>query len=148
MKIAIGCDHGGFPLKETVIEVVKAAGHDVLDFGTDSPEAVDFPDIAQKACEAVQQRRAERAILMCGSGVGMSMAANKMRGIYASVCHDTYAAHQGVEHDGMNALCMGGRIIGTELAREIVQAFLAAEVGGNERHARRRAKVEALEAQC
>ncbi len=148
MKIAIGCDHGGFPLKEAVIEAVKAAGHEVLDFGTDSPASVDFPDFARKVGEAVQQGRADRGILMCGSGVGMSMAANKMRGIYASVCHDTYSAHQGVEHDGMNVLCMGGRIIGTELAREIVAAFLAAETGGSARHARRREKVRALERQC
>ncbi len=148
MKIAIGCDHGGFPLKEAVIEAIKTAGHEVLDFGTNSPDSVDFPDFARKVGQAVQQGKAERGILMCGSGVGMSMAANKMHGIYASVCHDTYSAHQGVEHDGMNVLCMGGRIIGTELAREIVAAFLAAQPGGSERHARRREKVRALERQC
>ncbi len=148
MKIAIGCDHGGFPLKEAVIEAIKAAGHEVLDFGTDGLASVDFPDYARAVGEAVQQGRAARGILMCGSGVGMSMAANKMRGIYASVCHDTYSAHQGVEHDGMNVLCMGGRIIGSELAKEIVTAFLHAQPGGSERHARRREKVKRLEQRC
>jgi len=148
VKIAIGCDHGGFPLKQAVIEAIKASGHEVLDFGTNSPNSVDFPDFARKVGQAVQQGKAERGILMCGSGVGMSIAANKMRGIYASVCHDTYSAHQGVEHDGMNVLCMGGRIIGSELAREIVNAFLRAQPGGSERHARRREKMQALERQC
>ena len=148
MKIAVGCDHGGYPLKEAVLEAIRAAGHEALDFGTDGLASVDFPDFAQKVGGAVQRGEAERGILICGSGVGMSMAANKMRGIYASVCHDTYSAHQGVEHDGMNVLCMGGRIIGAELAREIVLAFLRAEAGGSERHRRRREKVKALEAQC
>ncbi len=148
MKVAIGCDHGGFPLKAAVIEAVQAAGHEVLDFGTDGLDSVDFPDFARAVGRAIQRGEADRGILMCGSGVGMSMAANKMKGIYASVCHDTYSAHQGVEHDGMNVLCMGGRIIGTELAREIVAAFLAAETGGSARHARRRAKVQALEEDC
>ncbi|NPA93410.1 MAG: ribose 5-phosphate isomerase B [Chloroflexi bacterium] len=148
MKIAVGCDHGGFPLKATVLQAIREAGHEVLDFGTNSPDSVDFPDFAQKVGEAIQQGQADRGILMCGSGVGMSMAANKMKGIYASVCHDTYSAHQGVEHDGMNVLCMGGRIIGTEVAKEIVAAFLNAEPGGSERHARRREKVKALESAC
>ncbi len=148
MKIAIGCDHGGFPLKEAVLQAVRAAGHEALDFGTDSPASVDFPDYAEKVGRAIQQGEADRGILMCGSGVGMSMAANKMRGIYASVCHDTYSAHQGVEHDGMNVLCLGGRIIGAELAREIVLAFLRAEPGGSERHARRREKVRQMETEC
>ncbi len=148
MKIAFGCDHGGYPLKEAVLQAIRDAGHEVLDFGTDGPASVDFPDYAEKVGRAIQRGEAARGILICGSGVGMSMAANKMRGIYASVCHDTYSAHQGVEHDGMNVLCMGGRIIGTELAREIVAAFLAAETGGSARHARRREKVRALERQC
>ncbi len=148
MKIAVGCDHGGYPLKEAVLQAIRDAGHEVLDFGTDSLASVDFPDYAEKVGHAIQRGEAERGILICGSGVGMSMAANKMRGIYASVCHDTYSAHQGVEHDGMNVLCMGGRIIGSELAREIVLAFLRSQPGGSARHARRRDKVKALEAQC
>ncbi len=148
MKIAFGCDHGGYPLKEAVLQAIRDAGHEVLDFGTDGPASVDFPDYAEKVGRAIQRGEAARGILICGSGVGMSMAANKMRGIYASVCHDTYSAHQGVEHDGMNVLCMGGRIIGSELAREIVLAFLRAQPGGSERHARRRAKVQTLESNC
>lgn len=145
MRIAIGCDHGGFPLKEAVVAAVREAGHEVLDFGTDSPERVDFPDYAEPVARAVASGEADRGILMCGSGVGMAIAANKVPGAYASVCHDTYSAHQGVEHDGMNVLCLGGRIVGPALAREIVLAFLAAHPDPGERYARRREKVRALE---
>ncbi len=149
MKIAVACDHGGFPLKETVIEAIHAAGHEALDLGTYSPESVDYPDYAEKLGRAIQNGEAERGILMCGSGVGASIAANKMRGIYAAICHDTYSAHQGVEHDDMNVLCMGARIIGPALAVELVQSFLAARFTGHdpgqERHARRVGKVRALE---
>lgn len=149
MKIAVACDHGGFPLKETVIEAVKAAGHEVLNLGTDSPAAVDYPDYAEKLGRAIQNGQAERGILLCGSGVGACIAANKMRGIYAGICHDTYSAHQGVEHDDMNVLCLGARIIGPEPAKEIVEAFLGARFVGNdpgqERHARRVGKVRKLE---
>lgn len=145
MRIAIGCDHGGFPLKAAVVAAVREAGHEVLDFGTDSPERVDFPDYAEPVARAVASGEADRGILMCGSGVGMAIAANKVPGAYASVCHDTYSAHQGVEHDGMNVLCLGGRIVGPALAREIVLAFLAAHPHPGERYARRREKVRALE---
>ncbi|MEJ5240817.1 MAG: ribose 5-phosphate isomerase B [Anaerolineales bacterium] len=149
MKIAIACDHAGFPLKETVLEVVQQEGHQALDLGTFSTESVDYPDYAEKVGRALQRGEAERGILICGSGIGASIAANKMRGVYAAVCHDTYTAHQGVEHDDMNVLCLGARVIGPELAREIVQAFLRAEFTGHrpggERHARRVGKIRRLE---
>ena len=149
MKIAIDCDHGGFPLKETVIDVVCAAGHDVFDLGTDSVESVDYPDFAEKLGRAIQSGEVERGVLMCGSGVGANIAANKMKGVYAAICHDTYSAHQGVEHDDMNVLCLGARIVGPEPVKEIVEAFLGARFVGNdageERHARRVNKVRILE---
>jgi ribose 5-phosphate isomerase B len=149
MKIAIACDHGGFPLKETVMEAVRAAGHEPLDLGTDSAESVDYPDFAEKLGRAIQNGDAERGILMCGSGVGANIAANKMNGVYAAICHDTYSAHQGVEHDDMNVLCLGARIIGPEPVKEIVTAFVGARFWGNdpgeERHARRVGKVRKLE---
>jgi len=149
MKIAVACDHAGFPLKSTVLDVILEAGHHVLDLGTDGTSAVDYPDIADKLGHALQQGQAERGILLCGSGVGACIAANKLRGIYAGICHDTYSAHQGVEHDDMNVLCLGSRIIGPEPAREIIQAFLKARFIGNdpgqERHKRRVAKVRAME---
>ena len=116
MKIAVACDHAGFPLKDIVLSAVHAAGHSVLDLGTNSSEAVDYPDYAEKLGKAIQSGEVERGILLCGSGVGASIAANKMQGIYSAICHDTYSAHQGVEHDDMNVLCMGARVIGPELA--------------------------------
>jgi ribose 5-phosphate isomerase B len=150
MRIAIACDHGGFPLKETVISAVRAAGHDPLDFGTDSLQSTDYPDFALKLGQSIQAGEADRGILLCGSGVGAAIAANKLTGIYASVCHDTYSAHQGVEHDAMNVLCIGARIIGPELVKELVPAFLGARfIGrdpGEERHARRVGKVRDIEA--
>ncbi len=149
MKVAVACDHGGYPLKQTVLEAVRALGHEPLDLGTYSPESVDYPDFAEKLGRAIQRGEAERGVLMCGSGVGASIAANKMRGVYAAICHDTYSAHQGVEHDDMNVLCLGARIIGPALAAELVRAFLSARfLGGDpgqERHARRVGKVRALE---
>lgn len=150
MKIAVACDHAGYPMKEIVLEAVRRAGHIPLDLGTDSTEPVDYPDYAEKVGRAIQEGEAERGVLVCGSGVGACIAANKMTGIYAGVCHDTYSAHQGVEHDDMNVLCLGARIIGPEPVREIVAAFLAARFlgrdPGQERHARRVSKVRALEA--
>jgi len=150
MKIAVACDHAGFPLKSTVLDVILAAGHQVLDLGTDSTSAVDYPDLADKLGHALLAGQAERGILLCGSGVGACIAANKLQGVYAGICHDTYSAHQGVEHDDMNVLCLGSRIIGPEPAREIIQAFLKARFVGNdpgqERHKRRVAKVRAIEA--
>ncbi len=147
MRVAISCDHAGFLLKDEIISAVRAAGHDVLDLGTNSTEAVDYPDFTRKACQAVLYGEAERAIVICGSGVGASIAANKFKGIYAGLCHDTYSAHQGVEHDNMNVLCLGSRIIGAELAKEIVRAFLSASFSGEERHVRRFGKVQSIERQ-
>ncbi len=149
MKIAVGCDHGGFPLKDVVLESVQATGHEVIDVGTFSAEAVDFPDFVKKVGEKIQAGEAERGILICGSGIGAAIAANKMKGIYASICHDTYSAAQGVEHDAMNVLCMGGRVIGPELVKVIVPAFLGARYLGvdkdGERFARRVNKIKAME---
>ncbi len=146
MKVAVATDHGGFPLKDIVLRTIKEEGHEALDLGTFGPESVDFPDFAEKAGNALLDGRADRAVMMCGSGVGVCMSANKMKGIYASVCHDTYSAHQGVEHDHMNALCLGGRIIGEEVAREVVKAFLAAVPMQAERQLRRVGKIKAIEA--
>ena len=149
MKIAVGCDHGGFPLKDVVVEAVQAAGHEVIDVGTFSAEAVDFPDFVKKVGEKVQSGETERGILICGSGIGAAIAANKMKGVYASICHDTYSAAQGVQHDAMNVLCMGGRVIGPELVKVLVPAFLGAQYLGvdkdGERFARRVNKIKAME---
>ena len=149
MKVALGGDHGGFPLKQIVVEAVSALGHEVIDVGTFSAEAVDFPDFVKKVGEKVQSGEAERGILICGSGIGASIAANKMKGIYASICHDTYSAAQGVEHDAMNVLCLGGRVIGPELVKVLVPAFLNAEYLGNksggDRFARRVGKIKKIE---
>jgi RpiB/LacA/LacB family sugar-phosphate isomerase len=145
MKIAVGFDHAGFHMKEPVIEAVINAGHEPLDLGTFSYDSVDYPDFAEKVGLAIQKGQAERGILVCGSGVGACISANKMNGIYACLCHDTYSARQGVEHDDMNVLCLGGRIIGQELAKELVNAFLGARYSGEERHARRVGKIKKLE---
>ena len=149
MKVAVACDHAGFPLKQIVLEAVRAAGHEPLDLGTHSTEAVDYPDYAEKAARAILDGEAQRGILLCGSAVGANIAANKIKGVYAGICHDTYSAHQGVEHDDMNVLCLGARIIGPEPAREIVVAFLGARFVGNdpgqERHKRRVGKIRKLE---
>jgi len=149
MKVAVGFDHAGFPLKQTVLETVKSAGHEPLDLGTNSAEPVDFPDFAQKVGRAVQNGEAERGILVCGSGIGACIAANKMKGVYASICHDTYSAAQGVKHDDMNVLCLGGRVVGPELAKALIVAFLEARYLGNdsggERLARRVNKIHKIE---
>ncbi len=149
MKVAFGCDHAGFPLRENVLAAVSAAGHEPIDLGTFSAEIVDFPDYAVKVGKAIQKGEAERGILLCGSGIGACIAANKMKGVYASICHDTYSAAQGVMHDDMNLLCLGGRVIGPELANALVIAFLNARYLGNdiggERLARRVAKIKKLE---
>jgi RpiB/LacA/LacB family sugar-phosphate isomerase len=146
MKIAVAFDHAGFPIKEPVLEAVLEAGHEPVDLGTFSCDSVDYPDYAEKVGLALQKGEAERGILVCGSGVGACIAANKMKGIYAGLCHDTYSAHQGVEHDDMNVLCLGGRIIGPEIAKELVKSFLGARFSGEERHARRVDKMKRLEA--
>ena len=145
MRIAIGADHAGFPIKGAIIEEVRALGHAPIDKGTDSTASVDYPDFAAAVGESVMTGDADRGIILCGSGVGACVAANKMPGIRASVCHDTYSAHQGVEHDDMNVLCLGARIIGPELALELVRAFLGARFSGEERHQRRLDKVKAIE---
>ncbi len=145
MKIAIGCDHGGFPLKETALLVVMKAGHEILDLGTFTADPVDYPDYAKAIGEAIQQGKADRGILICGSGVGACVAANKMKNIRAGLCHDVYSAHQCVEHDDVNVLCLGARIIGIELAKEIIAAFLNAKFTNEERHVRRVGKVKEME---
>jgi ribose 5-phosphate isomerase B len=145
VKVAVACDHAGFPLKEAVLAVVRKAGHEVVDLGTDSTAAVDYPDFAEKVGRAIQSKKADRGILLCGSGVGAAVAANKMIGVRAGLCHDTYSAHQSVEHDDVNVLALGARIIGPELAFEIVRAYLAAKFTGEERHVRRLNKILAIE---
>ncbi len=149
MKIAVGFDHGGFPLKQAVLDAVRNAGHEPIDMGTNSAESVDFPDFTEKVGRAIQNGEAERGIIVCGSGVGACIAANKMKGIYASICHDTYSAAQGVMHDDMNVLCLGGRVVGVELAIVLIKAFLGAEYqgkkAGGERLARRVGKIHKLE---
>lgn len=147
MKVVVAADHGGFPLKSLVIETIEEAGHQAVDLGTNSPASVDYPDFAEKAGLALQSGEAERAVLLCGSGVGVCIAANKMQGVYAAVCHDTYTAHQGVEHDHMNAVCIGARVVGPELAKEIVKSFLAAHFIEESRFIRRADKVKRLEDQ-
>ena len=145
MIIAVATDHGGFSLKARVLDVVRECGHTALDLGTFSTDAVDYPDYARAIGEALQHGQAERGILMCGSGVGASVAANKMLGVRAGLCHDTYSAHQGVEHDNMNVLCLGARVIGPELMADLVRAYLGAQFTGEPRHMRRLAKVDAIE---
>jgi len=146
MKIAIACDHAGFSLKDAILEVIRASGHEPLDVGAfEALPGDDYPDYAEKLGEAIQTGKAERGVLVCGSGVGASIAANKMKGVYAAVCHDIYSAHQGVEHDDMNVLCLGARILGEAPAREIVSAFLGAHFSNEERHRRRVEKVRKLE---
>jgi ribose 5-phosphate isomerase B len=146
MKVAIACDHAGFPLKALAMRVVRGTGHEALDLGTDSDHPVDYPDFVEKAGRALQNGDAQRCILICGSGVGAAMAANKMRGIRAGLCHDTYSAHQAVEHDDINVLTLGARVIGPALAQELMTVFLNAKFSGKERHLRRIKKVTALEA--
>jgi ribose 5-phosphate isomerase B len=145
MQIALACDHGGYPLKNIIKEFIRASGYSVIDLGTDSTVSVDYPDFAEKLGMAIKKGEAERGILICGSGVGASIAANKIKGIYAAVCHDTYSAHQGVEHDNMNVLCLGARVIGPELAMELVEAFLNAKFSNEERHVRRINKIYKIE---
>jgi len=147
MRIAIGADHGGHGLKRELIDLLEALGHQVVDVGAYTLDpSDDYPDFAKAVAESVSTKRTDRGIMMCGSGVGASVAANKVRGVRASVCHDTYSAHQGVEHDDMNLLCLGVRIVGAELAKELVNSFVSAQFSGEERHQRRLDKVNAMEA--
>jgi RpiB/LacA/LacB family sugar-phosphate isomerase len=145
MRIAVAADHAGFPLKAEIIEIVVSHGHEAIDLGTDSTEPVDYPDYAEKLGRVIQDGQADRGILLCGSGVGAAVAANKLRGIRAGLCHDTYSAHQSVEHDNVNVLTLGARVIGSEVARELVKSFLGAEFSGEPRHVRRLAKIDELE---
>src|SRR5215510_1940683 len=145
MRIAIGADHAGADLKRTVKVSLLEEHYDVVDVGTDGDDPVDYPDYAAAVAETLREHKAERGIILCGSGVGASMAANRIPGIRAGLCHDTYSAHQGVEHDDMNVLVLGGRVVGAELARELIHAFLNARFSGEERHLRRLAKMTALE---
>jgi len=144
MRIVVGADHRGYELKDEIAAALKRAGHDVLDVGTNSAESVDYPDYARAIGQALADGRAERGVFVCGSGVGASIAANKIHGVRAALCHDTYSARQGVEHDDMNVLCLGARVIGGELAREIVSAFVNARFSGEARHVRRLNKVLAI----
>ena len=145
MIVACGFDHAGFPFHDHLIAVIEADGHEVIDLGTHSTEPVDYPDKALEVGRAVLSGEAERGVLVCGSGAGVSVAACKIRGIRAATIHDTYTAHQAVEHDGLNVLCLGGRVVGAELAAEITRAFLGAEISDEERHVRRRAEVGEIE---
>ena len=145
MIVACGFDHAGFPLRERLLPHIEELGHEVLDLGTDNGVPIDYPDKALEIGAAVVSGPAQRGIIVCGSGAGVSVAAGKIDGIRAATIHDTYTAHQAVEHDDVNVLCLGGRVIGPELAAEIVTAFLGAVVSGEERHRRRRAKIDAIE---
>ncbi len=146
MRIAVGADHAGVPLNEAVISELRRLGHEVLDLGThDGAQPDDYPDYAAAVGEALAAGRSQRGVLVCGSGVGAAIAANKIAGVRACMCHDTYSARQGVEHDDMNVLCLGARVIGPQLALELVRAFVAARFSGEERHQRRLDKVNALE---
>jgi RpiB/LacA/LacB family sugar-phosphate isomerase len=145
MKIVIGSDHAGFQLKVAMGDLLRSLNQEVLDVGAFNENPSDYPDFAEAVGQAILDRKAERGVLICGSGVGASVATNKLTGIRAAVCHDTYSAHQGVEHDDMNVLVLGSRIIGVKLAEELVKAFLAAKFTNEDRHVRRLAKVKALE---
>jgi len=145
MKVVIGSDHAGFQLKNAMGDVLRSMGNDVLDIGAFNENPSDYPDFAEAVDRAVLDGKAERGVLICGSGVGASVAANKLPGIRAGICHDTYSAHQGVEHDNMNVLVLGSRVVGVALAQDLVRAFMGAKFTNEERHVRRLAKVKALE---
>jgi ribose 5-phosphate isomerase B len=147
MRIALAADHAGFELKQSLLAAVTELGHEPIDLGTHSTEPVDYPDYALAIALAVTGGAADRGVLICGSGVGASVAANKVPGVRAGICHDTYSAHQGVEHDEMNIIVLGGRVVGDALARDLVAAFLAARFSGAPRHVRRLAKLAQIEAQ-
>ena len=146
MRVAVAFDHRGVKLRERLLEELAALGHETVDLGTDKPQPrIDYPDKAREVGEAIKTGQAERGVLICGSGVGASVAACKLAGIRAATCHDTYSAHQGVEHDDMNVLCIGSEVVGAELAGELIRAFLGAKFDGGERFVRRLAKIEELE---
>lgn len=145
MIVAIGSDHAGWSLKQELVEAMRAAGHELRDLGTHGPDSVDYPDFARAVAEAVSRGEAERGVLLCGSGVGVGVVANKIPRVRAAICHDTYSAHQGVEHDDLNVLCLGARVVGSELAREITLRFLEARFTDEPRHRRRLDKLLAVE---
>ncbi len=145
MRIAVAFDHRGVKLRDRVLDEVRALGHEPVDLGTDSEDPVDYPDKAREVGEALRSGDVDRGILVCGSGVGAAIAACKLPGIRAAICHDTYSAHQGVEHDDMNVLCIGSGVVGADLAGELIRVFLAAEFDGGERYRRRLEKIEAME---
>jgi ribose 5-phosphate isomerase B len=146
MKLVIGSDHAGFALKVSIGDLLRSLGHEVLDVGAFNENPSDYPDFAEAVGRAVVDKKAERGVLICGSGVGASVAANKIPGVRAGMCHDTYSAHQGVEHDDINVLVLGSRVVGVMLAQDLVKAFLGAKFTNEERHVRRLAKVKAIEA--
>ncbi|HEX7008653.1 MAG TPA: ribose 5-phosphate isomerase B [Phycisphaeraceae bacterium] len=147
MKIAVACDHGGLALKAPLIQTLQELGHDVVDLGAHQLDPQDdYPDFARYVGQAIQHQQAERGVLICGSGVGACIAANKLTGVRAGLCHDAYSARQGVEHDNMNVLCLGARVIGPELAKDLVRAFASAQFSGEARHLRRLEKIKAMEA--
>ena len=146
MRVAVAFDHRGVKLRERLFEELDALGHETLDLGTDKPEPrIDYPDKAREVGEAIRSGEAERALLVCGSGVGASVAVNKIPGIRGAICHDVYSAHQGVEHDDMNVLCLGSEVVGPELAADLTRAFLGARFDGGERYVRRLEKIEEME---
>ena len=148
MRIVIGSDHAGFELKKTLFDYVKSLGHEVLNVGTDGSKPVDYPDFAAKVGRVIMEGKAARGILICGSGVGASVSANKICGIRAAICHDSYSARQGVEHDDMNVLVLGARVVASSLAKDLARIFLEAEFTGEERHRRRLEKIFSLEKNC
>jgi ribose 5-phosphate isomerase B len=146
VRVAVAFDHRGFKLRDAILTLVREGGHDVVDLGVDAPEPkVDYPDLARKLGETLLAGDAERGVLVCGSGVGASVAANKLPGIRAAICHDVYSAHQGVEHDDMNVLCLGSEVVGPSLAADLVEVFLRAQFGGGERYRRRLEKIKEME---
>jgi ribose 5-phosphate isomerase B len=145
MNIAVSCDHAGFPYKATIMQSIRDLGHTVIEMGSVSTQPVDYPDITEPVARAIQSGQADRAVIICGSGVGVTFTANKYKGIRACVCHDSYSAHQGVEHDNLNVLCLGAKVVGIEVARELVSAFLSAKFSSQERYHRRIEKVESIE---
>ncbi len=148
MRVAVGMDHGGYPLKEFILEELRKEGHEAVDVGAFNLDpGDDYPDFSRAVGEAILSGQAERGVLVCGSGVGAAVAASKIKGIRASVCHDHYSAHQGVEHDNMNVLCLGARVVGPELAADLIRAFLSAQFSGEPRHVRRLKKVSEIEAE-
>lgn len=147
MRVVVSCDHAGFLIKPAVIDVIQNLGHELLDLGTFSSERVDYPDFAEKAGRAIINGDADRGVVICGSGVGVTITLNKMKGIYACLCHDPYSAHQGVEHDDMNVLCLGGQVIGPELTKELVKCFLNAKLMDVDRYKKRISKIRSIESE-